>query len=75
MKPNKSIGRSGAAAGFALAPVFDWVNEFRNEYAARLSINRAAPLRGMGLIARALAVRPIEPRAANPRIEELLDKK
>ncbi len=58
-----------------MAPVFDWVNEFRNEYAARLSINRAAPLRGMGLIARALAVRPIEPKAANPRIEELRDKK
>jgi hypothetical protein len=70
-----SIGRTGAGAGLALAPVFDWVNEFRNEYAARLSISRAAPLRGMGLMARALGVMPIEPRVASPRIEELLDKK
>jgi hypothetical protein len=56
-------------------PVFEWAKEFRNEYAARLSINRAGPLRAMGLMARALAVRPIEARAAVPRVAALRDKK
>ena len=70
-----SIGRSGVAAVFAFTPVFDSAKEFRNEYAARLSMSRAGPFRGMGLIARARAVRLTEPRAASPRIEELRDKK
>ena len=34
-------------------------------------MSRAAPLRGIGLMARALGVMPIEPRAAKPRIDEL----